>query len=314
MPYTGIGDNLKVSFFILGLIAWSAAVAYFLIRRKARREGVTVGEFIGANKAMSFASPRLPQTPAMPTMATMSARLSSVKDRMQNAVPVMATAPIAVAATAIENNVPHNLPVADDSYQIFFGSLNTPVEAPAHSDEIIATIETKARELETLVSADALETIAATAKYNKHNAVIILAHLVEIYKSDVKAGAMLVLNNEKVSAILSADMNGMIPSFTSWIVAGDETKAIAFMRMLQMQGQSVKKFIGMVAMDLESTLNSRVNNDPVVNSSVAGAVASWTDAQLAQAVATLTAAVDHNFSSTYASIKMAVLNVLAMTK
>ncbi len=64
VPYTGIGSNTKVALFIIGLFAWSAAVAYFLIARKARKQGLTVGQFLGNMSApqngLSFAGMSAP--------------------------------------------------------------------------------------------------------------------------------------------------------------------------------------------------------------------------------------------------------------
>ncbi|MES2436694.1 MAG: SpaA isopeptide-forming pilin-related protein [Patescibacteria group bacterium] len=57
IPYTGTGDNFKLGLFVFGLIAWSGAVSYFLIARKARKQGLTVAELInGSRSTYAFAS------------------------------------------------------------------------------------------------------------------------------------------------------------------------------------------------------------------------------------------------------------------
>lgn len=44
VPYTGAGDTMKVSAFVLTLMAWSAFVAYMVIRKRAIQNGVSVKE------------------------------------------------------------------------------------------------------------------------------------------------------------------------------------------------------------------------------------------------------------------------------
>jgi len=55
VPYTGIDSVGKVALFVGGLFVWSAAVAYFLIRRKAKKDGVTVaGLFRSMNPQAAY--------------------------------------------------------------------------------------------------------------------------------------------------------------------------------------------------------------------------------------------------------------------
>ncbi|MCC2630860.1 MAG: conserved repeat domain [Candidatus Paceibacter sp.] len=44
VPYTGIGSNLKVALFMLALFSWSAWISYLIIKRKAKKSGMTVAE------------------------------------------------------------------------------------------------------------------------------------------------------------------------------------------------------------------------------------------------------------------------------
>jgi hypothetical protein len=54
VPYTGIDGRAKIALFILGLFAWSALITYFLLKRKARKEGITIGEAL-ERTALQFA-------------------------------------------------------------------------------------------------------------------------------------------------------------------------------------------------------------------------------------------------------------------
>ncbi len=49
VPYTGIGSNMKVALFVLALLAWSALVSYYMIARKARKQGLSVGQLISTS-------------------------------------------------------------------------------------------------------------------------------------------------------------------------------------------------------------------------------------------------------------------------
>ncbi|MDQ3076789.1 MAG: hypothetical protein M3Q63_01915 [bacterium] len=68
VPYTGVSGNMKVSMFILGLIAWSTLIGYVLVKRKAHKLGLSVGQFIsegGMGNTMAFAGPMQMHVPSI---------------------------------------------------------------------------------------------------------------------------------------------------------------------------------------------------------------------------------------------------------
>ena len=71
-------------------------------------------------------------------------------------------------------------------------------------EEIVGVLEVRARELETLISADGLETIVKASHGNKNNAVIVLDSLVGTYKSadEEMENNWTVLNREKINKAL----------------------------------------------------------------------------------------------------------------
>ena len=54
IPYTGIGENMKMAVFVIGMILWSAFVAWLLLRKKIKK-GVSHKEMIEKFKAANLA-------------------------------------------------------------------------------------------------------------------------------------------------------------------------------------------------------------------------------------------------------------------
>lgn len=293
LPYTGASDNLKIGLFMLGLLAWSAALAYFFVQRKAKRQGMTVTEFINGSP-LAYAN-------ALPVEYSVKREITSKIDAMEE------------NAQASVLNLP-----TDDTFTTMFGSAAVAVTETktASKAEVIESLEARARELETLVSADGLEIIADASKNNKYTAGIILNHLVELYKSShpAKVGEWTVLNAEKVNQILFSTYLTMTPVFIGWLAAGDERKALSFVRMLQMQGQSVKDFMTHVVLELNTVYKYRANNTSTVDAQILGIANNWSDEQLEAVIHTLVSSMDQTSKSTYPSIKIALMRVLDLNK
>ncbi len=46
IPYTGVGENLKMILFVLGMTLWSAFMAWVFLKKKAQKAGMTQREMI----------------------------------------------------------------------------------------------------------------------------------------------------------------------------------------------------------------------------------------------------------------------------
>jgi hypothetical protein len=346
VPYTGIGSNLKIILFALGLLVWSSVISYILIKRKAEKNGMTVAELIsGPTQKMAFAGSSMPiptMGSSLPNAATVGDRISALKAKMQKSIPVMQTMPrgnitlkpyepkgtlmSSAVVASVMAATPANLPT-DSTFKNFFmvGKPEAEVEAAEVAipvaelmishETILTSLEKKARDLETLVSADALELIAKASGNNKHNALIILTNLVEIYAgTEVLKGDWLVLNAEKINGVLASSVASMTPVFVSWLVAGDERKSLAYMRMLQMQGKSVQSFVAGIAREFANTHAYRMEGEGTVSSTILNLTASWTDEELEDAVSLLSNSVnDDSIKAAYSTIKIAVMKVLEMS-
>ncbi|MDQ3014383.1 MAG: SpaA isopeptide-forming pilin-related protein [bacterium] len=293
LPYTGASDNLKIGLFMLGLLAWSAALAYFFVQRKAKRQGMTVTEFIqGSPLAYANAQPV-----EYSVKQDITSKINAIEEHAQASVL--------------------NLPT-DDTFTSMFGTAAVAATETktVSKGEVIESLEARARELETLISADGLEIIADASKNNKHTAGIILNHLVELYKSShpAKVGEWTVLNAEKVNQILFSTYLTMTPVFIGWLAAGDERKALSFVRMLQMQGQSVKDFMTHVVLELNTVYKYRANNASTVDTQILGIANNWSDEQLETVIHTLVGSINQTSKSTYPSIKIALMHVLDLNK
>ncbi len=55
IPYTGVGENLKMILFVLGMTLWSAFMAWVFLKRKAAKSGMTQKELIAQFKKDNLA-------------------------------------------------------------------------------------------------------------------------------------------------------------------------------------------------------------------------------------------------------------------
>jgi hypothetical protein len=321
VPYTGIGSSVKVGFFILALIGWSIVVSYMLIKRKAQQNGMTIGELINSSRAGNF---------AVANIAAFAPR-SEAPVKSPFVVPAP-SAPVSEPVVAqMASTIPANLPT-DAS----FGSLYAQhkVEKPhymkvanpeaviaqsGHSQDVIQSLEVKARELETIVSAEGLELIAKASNNNKHNALIILTHLVELYQGTAdkrfsEDGDWIVLNGEKINRILTASSTTMTPVFVQWLAEGDDRKILAFMRLVQMQGQAISTFVTNIASELDKAYQFRMENQGTADATILDLTSSWTNQELEYAIQTLVGSVDKTHTSVYSSVKIALIKILELSK
>jgi hypothetical protein len=299
LPYTGAGDNFKVIGFIAGLLVWSIGIAYFLVQRKAKKQGLTVTELLGGVRNFVFAQ----HAPAVAS-PVIDDKLEALKEKFQ-IKPAVASV---MAMTRPMVRPPEQLtPAAETS--------ETQVRI-SDKGEVIESLEARARELETLVSADGLNVIVQVANNNKHTASIILNHLVELYKEshEHRDNEWTVLNAEKINQILFSTYITMTPVFVGWLAEGNEKKTLAFIRMLQMQGQSVKDFVTNVIIELDKVYRSRIDSSLDVDTDIAVRAEGWSDQELEQAIHILVGAVDQTYKSTYSSIKIALIKILDMAK
>lgn len=164
VPYTGVEGNMKVSLFIAGILVWSTALAYFIIRRKARKHGLTVSQFIttdgGMKNTMAFGgiSTRLPQMEVMP-----------VTTEPQMVAPVVPPAPT----------------------------------FPINSEDFMSGLESRARAQRMIISADALNIIAAVTGREVADAHGMVDKLATMHRSTLTdQNDWVVLNAQKVSLAL----------------------------------------------------------------------------------------------------------------
>jgi hypothetical protein len=344
VPYTGIGSDLKIGLFMLALLSWSAWISYLIIKRKAAKSGLSVAQMFQGNpstisaSAMAFTqSPARVSTPHVaPVQVTAIPHVSKKPEALvespflehmtqepkevnvptdntynqifrrinENVAPVTKYAPAMTAKKSEPSLVPE---IAKPQAQIAL---------PSSPSDVIDALEMQARELHTLVSADGLEIIAKASQNNKHNAIIILNHLVELYKGSEHEmnGDWMVLNGEKISNILFSTYITMTPVFIQWLAEGDDKKALSFVRMLQMQGQTVKDFVMNIVIELDKAYRFRVENMGDADSKILDSTMQWSNQELETVIHTLVTAVDQTYSSVYSSVKIALVKVLDLAK
>jgi hypothetical protein len=394
VPYTGIGSNLKVTLFMLALFAWSAWISYLIIKRKAKKNGMTVAEIFqgpaSIGPTLAFAGAGMPQ------QKSNIDHIGAMKEKSRGSIPLMQNMQ-SIPRSEI-NAIPHEprqpesfvrspfldhiegqvssprmqtqtieMPKVptDASYEKLFSRVNpqTPVQPqaqtqpqtpasfagqnpaakyepamtpkkssmetlpqvarpqaqitlPSATEDIMEVLEMRARELGTLVSADGLQIIIKASQNNKHNATIILNHLVELYKGSEHEvdGDWMVLNADKINQILFSTYITMTPVFIHWLSQGDDRKTMSFVRMLQMQGQAVKDFVMNVVIELDKAYRYRVENMGEADGTILDSTMQWTNEELESVIHTLVTAVDQTYSSMYSSVKIALVKVLDMSK
>jgi hypothetical protein len=90
---------------------------------------------------------------------------------------------------------------------------------------------------------------------------------------------------------------------------------MAFIRMLQMQGQGVKDFIMNIVIELDKAYRFRIENmGDNVDASILDSTMQWSNAELEKVVHTLVTAVDQTYTSVYSSVKIALVKVLDLAK
>ena len=326
VPYTGIGSNMKVALFILALLGWSAIISYILIKRKAAKNGMTIAELINGSRSSVIGLPTMSAATATAMSANstnqLDGRIANLRNKMEKNV-VASTATMAFPRSTVAPSIPKIESVASPFVMPTVApviaapvSIQSEVVNPSNHETVIEALEIKARELQTLVSADGLEVIAHAASNNKNNALIILNHLVELYKgSDYEMnGDWMVLNGEKITSMLSSTYMKMTPVFIEWLAQGDDRKILAFMRMLQMQGQSIGNFVTNVVIELDKTYRFRMENTGDADSKILNLTAQWSNEELEYAIHTLVSAVDQTYTSTYASVKVALIKIIEIAK
>jgi hypothetical protein len=373
VPYTGIGSNLKIALFMLALFSWSAWISYLIIKRKAKKNGMSVADVIvgpaGVGPTLAFAGGPAPvQNRTIPVMQNIPrADINAIPHEPKQAEPKNF-----VKSPFIEHMAPKQqpefyvqtavkeAPVApkvptDNSYEKIFSRVNesaqpafqqqaapkvaakfepamspksnpnlmpqiqkpqAEITLPSSTEDVLESLEMKARELNTIVSADGLEIIAKASQNNKHNAGVILHHLVELYKGSEHEvdGDWMVLNGEKINKILFSTYLTMTPVFIQWLAMGDDRKTMSFVRMLQMQGQTMKDFVMNVVIELDKAYRFRVENMGDADATILDATMQWSNEELESVIHTLVTAVDQTYSSTYSSVKIALVKVLDMSK
>ena len=169
VPYTGIGSNGKIVLFLLALLGWSGFVSYFLMRRKAKRLGISVPELIKMSEiSPSFAFAMSSAFPSMKSNAVKTKAVKAVQEAKENVAPKVQFAQSMARHSTVE------------------------------------ALETKARGLKTLVSADGLEFIAEKAEDNHQAAIAMLDQVASHYRSLDKenGGDWMVITKDKIAAVI----------------------------------------------------------------------------------------------------------------
>ncbi len=311
VPYTGIGSNFKVALFMVALFSWSAWISYLIIKRKAAKSGVTVAQMFQnpvAASTMAFAGsmsmPKVSITAIPHEPKKLEGLVTSPFLEHMTQKPAPKYEPVMTPKKAESNILPE---IAKPQAQIAIAS---------SKDDVVNSLEMRARELQTLVSADGLEIIAKASDNNKHNALIILTHLVELYKGSEHEveGDWMVLNGEKINSILFSTYITMTPVFIQWLAEGDDKKTMAFVRMLQMQGQTVKDFVMNIVIELDKAYRFRVENTGDADAQILDSTMQWSNQELETVIHTLVTAVDQTYSSVYSSVKIALVKVLDLAR
>lgn len=198
VPYTGIGSNVKIALFMLALFSWSALVSYIIIKRKAKKHGMTVAQMFQGSSALAYASH------GTQTLDPRIAEIGNMKSKAYGTIPVVTNIPRAEI-----NAVPVEPKKSDAIKSPFIEHVQAaPVEAQhvATTVELIDSLEIRARELRTLVSAEGLEIIAQNANKNTFRAIKMLNNMVEVYRgSDIESeNDWMVLNTDKIEKMLVA--------------------------------------------------------------------------------------------------------------
>lgn len=343
VPYTGVGSNTRVALFMVALFAWSTWLSYLFVRRKARKNGVPLSQVFTGPRPMG---PSLAFAGAPAPMPTVDPRLAGMKARASGSIPVVpniklenitvtphepkpaapvrspfvaAPAPVREPQAPVRNFDPIPTVEEEQAPASFVPQIAKPqaeIMIPSSKETVMEALEAKARELATIVSADGLDAIAKAAGNNKHNATIILQHLVELYKGIEHEvdGEWMVLSADKINKILFSTYMTMTPVFVEWLAVGDDKKALAFVRMLQMQGQAVKDFVMNLVIELDKAYRFRSERHGEADPVILDSTMKWSNEELEHAIHTLVTAVDQTYSSVYASVKIALVKVLNVSK
>jgi hypothetical protein len=356
VPYTGVESNLKIALFMLALFGWSAWIAYLIIKRKANKNGLSVSQVFNGPSVMGGGTLAFAGNGGTAAPERTIRSIPVIKNMPRPEINAILHEPKVASKDFIKSPfIEHMRPVApvvpnvptDDTYEKMFKRSDESDEVPTSkfepamtlkksipslmpqiqkphaqivvpstTEDILETLEMKARELQTLVSADGLELIAKAAQNNKHNATVILNHLVELYKGSEHEvnGDWMILNADKIKKILFSTYITMAPVFIQWLAMGDEKKTMAFVRMLQMQGQTMKDFVMNIVIELDKAYRYRVENLGDVDAVILDATMQWSNEELESVIHTLVTAVDQTYSSIYSSIKIALVKVLDMSK
>ncbi len=197
VPYTGIGDNLKLGGFILALLGWSGLISYLIIRRKAAKAGMINSQPIvnpSRNPSIAFAG-GIGVVPAFGKFPTTDSRLDvlKAKTQTQKTIPILAnishdikltpynyetkvvskkpTAPINLPTEPVQRIVPEFQPVISpvaaapvtntaNTYDALYSRINAEIAAQPQVQEYTYTAPV-AEEVAPVIETEPVATIAA---------------------------------------------------------------------------------------------------------------------------------------------------------
>ncbi len=212
LPYTGIGDNFKVAFFILALLAWSGFISYLLIKRKAAKASLAYAGEIGiipTTRPVALMSRFMVHTSkahnSIPVVANMAHEGITVTPH-QTKIERKIAAPLFVAPTR-ESYAPSNIPT-HTTYEDIYNRINGTPAKEVKQENVIEKLEVQARALNTLVSAEGLSLIAEASNNDLSLAQKTLNYLVKLYHTSAKTDDQWsVLNTDMIKKIVAQEMS-----------------------------------------------------------------------------------------------------------
>ena len=293
VPYTGFGTSaLQVILFVLGLGVLAALVAYGALTlhplRRLRNvlrafilEGVVRAEAPVAHTNTSSASPRRPEpAPQQPP---------TPPEIMKVATPVASHAPM-----------------ARDTYD------DVPVDA-VMTVKLTRTIVERAKNELAILSEDAGRLIAETADGVSAKADSMLSDVLAVAKTRYpRENGWLILDTARVRESLFVSFLSMVPLFVQWIIAGENKKVFAFLRLLKRQRQPVGDFVQKVVSDLGTVHRARLEGalEGVVDSELVTVVYDLSNSELEGMIHDLLSGVDETYESSYTAVRLALVRIL----
>jgi len=319
VPYTGITGGVKGIMFSILLSLWSAAAAYFIIRRW--KEDSLVPNFGGSRpiRSESFSKPDDGRALSMGEII----ETKRAKDSFfaKAVVPEGNTRAFVNKSEREQEIYPK---------EIAFTGSDLPTEKPHVHEEIIheekneevrteidTNLEKFARDRGVLVSEDALGMVTLPVMAGNQERQEALNSIINIALTMYpKDDGWIVLDKKRIEQVIFSSQYDVILIFSQWLSVGESKKVFSFIRLLRSHKVSVKSFLKKVAYHIDNLYRCRIgesldNNQGMVD--VENQCVNWNTKDIQKVVAILVNGVDESYDSEDASVKLALVKILEIS-